>query len=252
MDQALVRFRQAAARQKRRPDRRREGRHPQLFQDGSAGASGKRRHTGFEPDIGLSDLAEQRSDEHINFQTGLAREIGERCPFSTNSLEAGVSRRAPRWCVAPAIYFAGARRAPQGFARSARRVHALDPPGALPCDLAVAGATRTGSLSPNRGAVRSTESGGCWQRDRRSLDAASRANPPRARPEPEDGYRSTALAAPTQNHGPIETAYWDLSDQKQIDRASLPGLDHSDIRFRDDAAEDDPRSSPEIEARTRR
>jgi hypothetical protein len=140
-----------------------------------------------------------------------------------------VCHGGPRWCVAPAIYFAGARRAPQGFARSARRLRALDPPGALPCDWAVAGATRTGTLSPNRGAVRSTESRGCWQRDRRSLDAASRANPPRARPEPEDEYRSTALAAPTQNHGPIETAYGDLSDQKQIDRASLPGLDHSDI-----------------------
>ena len=52
--------------------------------------------------------------------------------------------------VAPAMDCPGARRAPQGFARSARRVRALDPPGALPCDLAIAGATRM-SLSQGTG-----------------------------------------------------------------------------------------------------
>jgi hypothetical protein len=47
----------------------------------------------------------------------------------------------PRFRVAPALDCSGARRAPQGFARYARRWRALDPPGALP-RMAVTGATQ--------------------------------------------------------------------------------------------------------------
>ncbi len=64
------------------------------FQHRSAGASRKRRHAAFEPDVGLSHSTEQGSDELIYVQAGLAREIGEPCLERRVDSDAGCCRHS--------------------------------------------------------------------------------------------------------------------------------------------------------------